>query len=187
MAQHTLVSLSHLPQHPMGRQVTIAILHGRFHRELTELIARLALRGPFHFIVGGEWVPDQDSMRRAVHRYTNQVYKVLDHPILGRPSTCLQLQDQLNMADAQPYPILITNFLNRFFDPDVNLTLRQRVLEECCRQVQVLSKSRSVYIMVEDLPIEDHQAFFPIVESVADEILEVKERPQLPVLQYSLL
>lgn len=171
----------------MGQQVTIAILHGGLHKELTELIARLALRGPFHFIAGGEWIPDQASMRCAVRRYTTQVTEVLDHPKLGRPSTCLQLRDQLNMADTQSYSILITNFLNRFYDTDVNVTLRQRVLEECCHQVQVLSKTKSVFIMVEYLPVDDYQAFFPIVESVADEILEVKEQPQLPVLQYSLL
>lgn len=187
MAQHTLGSLSHLPPHPLGQQVTLSILHGMFHSELTELIARLALRGPFHFIAGGEWIPDQESMRCAVRRYTTQVTEVLDRPKLGRPSTCLQLRDQLNMADAQPYPILITNFLNRFYDPDVNLALRQRVLEQCCQQINVLSKTKSVFIMVEYLPADDYQAFFPIFESVADEILEVKEHLQLPALQYSLL
>lgn len=171
----------------MGQQVTIAILHGRLHKELTELIARLALRGPFHFIAGGEWIPDQDSMRRAVHRYATQVTEVLDRPRPGRPSTCLQLRDQLSMADTQPYAILITNFLNRFYDPDINLTLRQRVLEQCCQQVKILSKTKSVFIMVEYLPADDYQAFFPILESVADEILEVREHLQLPALQYSLL
>lgn len=187
MAQHTLGSLSLLPPNPLGQMVTIAILHGKLHKELTELIARLALRGPFHFIAGGEWIPDQDSMRRAVHRYTTQVTEVLDRPKLGRPATCLQLRDQLNMADVQPYPILITNFLNRFYDPDVNLVLRQRVLEQCCQQVRFLSKTKSVFILIEYRPADDYQAFFPIVESVADEIFEVKEHLQLPTIQYSLL
>jgi hypothetical protein len=53
--------------------------------------------------------------------------------------------------------------------------------------VKVLSKTKSVFIIIEYLPADDYQAFFPIVESVADEIIEVKEHLQLPALQYSLL
>lgn len=181
------ISLANLPRLPLSPQVSVGIIRGKRHKELTELIARFALCGYFHFIVGSEWLPDQDGLRRAVRRYTTAVNETLDHPILGRPSTCLQLLDQLIMADAQPHSILVLDFLNRFYDPDVDLRLRERILHGCCQRVQHLSRSKHVFILIHWVPTEKYQRFFPLVAATAHEILVVEEQPQLPALQYSLL
>lgn len=187
MALHTLVSLAHLPPNILGQQVNVVVLDGKPYKELTEMIARLALRGSFHWIVGGEWIPDQDTLRRTVHRHTVHIGEVLDRPTLGRPSTYLQLRDQLVMAGAQPHPLLITDFLNRFYDRDVNLSLRQRVLKECCQLVKLLAKTRPVFILTQYLSSEEYQLFFPMLESIADNVLEVKDHLPLPAIQYSFL
>jgi hypothetical protein len=181
------VALASLPHIPLAPQVSVGIIRGKPYKELTELIVRFALCGYFHFIVGGEWIPDQDSLRRAVRRYTTAVNEILDRPILGRPSTCLQLRDQLIMADAQPHPIFILDFLNRFYDPDVDLSLRQRIFEGCCQRVERLSRSKSVFILVHDVATEEYQLFFPLLAATANEILEVEEPPEIPGIQYSLL
>jgi hypothetical protein len=91
------------------------------------------------------------------------------------------------MAVAQKYPIFVLDFLDQFYDTDVDLSLRQRVMEDCCRAVRQLSKSKSVLILVRDVPTEEYQHFFPLLESAADEILEVEEIPHVPAIQYSLL
>lgn len=187
MKKQFSIALANLPRLPLSPQVSLGVIRGKQHKELTELIARFALCGYFHFIVGGEWLPDQDSLRRSVRRYTTAVNETLDHPILGRPSTCLQLRDQLTTADAQQYPIFILDFLNRFFDPDVDLSLRHRVLEGCCQRVEVLSKSKSVFILVPDVLTEEYQRFFPVLASTADEILNVEENTQIAEYQPSLL
>jgi len=181
------ISLANLPRLPLSPQVSVGIIRGKQHKDLTELIARFALCGHFHFIVGGEWLPDQDSLRRAIRRYTTAVNETLDHPILGRPSTCLQLRDQLTMADAQQHPVFILDFLNRFYDPDVDLSLRQRILEGCCQRVQLLSKFKPVFILTQNVLTEEYQRFFPLLASTADEILDVEENSQIAELQYSLL
>ena len=181
------ISLSNLPRLPLAPQVSVGIIRGKPYRELTELIARFALCGHFHFIVGGEWIPDQDSLRRAIRRYTTAVHETLDRPILGRPSTCLQLRDQLRMADRQPHPIFILDFLHRFFDPDIDLPLRQRVFEECCRHLKLLSRTKSVFILVHQVFTEDYQYFFPVLASSADEINDVEEDLPREPQQYSLL
>ncbi len=181
------VSLANLPHLPLFPQVSVGIIRGKQYKELTELIARFALSGHFHFIVGGEWLPDQDSLRRSIRRYTTAVGETLDRPIMGRPSTCLQLRDQLTTADAQKHPIFILDFFNHFHDPDVAFSLRQRVLEGCCQRVQVLSRSKSVFILVQDVLTEEYQSFFPLLASVADEILDVEENLQTEARQYSLL
>ena len=168
--QLTNLSLSSVPP-----QVSLGILKGPEHEALTELIANLALFGSFHLIAGSEWLPNQDDLRRSVRRYTTAVKETLDHPTLGRPSTCLQMLDQLRAADMQDCPILVLDFLHFFYDPDVDLILRQRVLEQCCRHVQILSRSKSVLLLVQCLPIDEYQLFFSILASVANEILEARE------------
>ena len=181
------ISLSNLPRLPLTPGVSVGIIRGKPYRELTEFIARFSLRGHFHFIVGSEWIPDQDSLRRAIRRYTTAVHETLDRPILGRPSTCLQLRDQLAMADRQPHPIFVLDFLHRFYDPDVDLTLRQRVFGECCQHVELLSHTKSVFILVQQVFTEDYQHFFPILASAAHEILDVEENTPTVARQYSLL
>ena len=178
--------LSHLPSLSKKGKLTVGILHERLHDELTELIARLALLGPFHLIVGGEWLPDQDSLRRAVRRNTTAVMETLENPILGRPSTCLQLRDQLEKADCQPHPVFILNFLHHFYDPDIELTLRKRVLADCCQRIQVLATSRPVLVLVRVMPVTEYQEFLQSVTSIATEIIEIQEKPNTEAVQPSL-
>ena len=180
------ISLANFPLSPAPPRVLLGILKNHDHNGLTELIARLALRGPFHLITGGLWLPDQDGLRRSVRWYTTEVEETLDHPILGRPSTCLQMLDQLDSADFQDHPILILDFLHFFYDPDVDFALRQRVLEQCCQCLRQLARSKPVVVLVYHLVMDEYQFFFPILESVADEIIEVQESAALPASQLSL-
>jgi hypothetical protein len=178
--------LSYLPSLSSKGKLTVGILHEKYHEELTEFIARLALRGPFHLIVGGEWLPDQDSLRRAVRRHTTAVREVLERPILGRPSTCLQLRDQLEKAGTQPYPVFVLNFFHHFYDPDVDISLRQRVLENCCKSLQILAISRPVLVLVRAMPVDEYQDFLPSLTSIATEIIEIQEKTATEAVQHTL-
>jgi hypothetical protein len=186
MGSVTSSLLSYLPALSNKGKLTVGILHEKYHEELTEFIARLALRGPFHLIVGGEWLPDQDRLRRAVRRHTTAVAEVLERPILGRPSTCLQLRDQLEKADTQPHPVFILNFFHHFYDPDADLPLRKRILEDCCKSVQVLAVSRPVLVLVRAMPVEEYQAFLPSLTSIASEIIEIEGKNPTEGVQPSL-
>jgi hypothetical protein len=181
------ISLANRPIRLLPHRVILAVVQGHASRGMTELIARLALRGPFHLISSGHWLPDQDSLRRAVRRYTLRVNETLDHLILGRPATCLQLRDQLIQAELQPHPVFALNFLNHFFDPDVELSLRQQVLGQCCQLVKHLSAGRSVVVLVEDLPTQEYQEFLPRLASIADEVLRPAGESEGEASQLSLL
>lgn len=167
-------------------RLLLAEITGREHKALTELIARLALRGPFHVIAGDAWLPDQDSLGRAVHRHTNRVREALDHPIIGRPANCIQMPDQLASAGLLNRPILALNFLHYFYDPDVDLSLRERVLGESIRSLRALSESRPVIVLVQHLPTEEYERFFEMLADVADEVLEAVETPAAQISQSSL-
>ena len=148
---------------------------GKEHNRVTEAIVQLALRGPFNLIAGDEWLPDRDTLTRSVRRYTVAVEATLDNPLLRRPMTCLQLLDLLMAADQGNRPTLITNFLHHFYNADVELSLRDRVLEQCCQYTKRLSLSNPVVVLVPRLFIEEYNRFFPLLASIANEIIPVEE------------
>ena len=150
---------------------------------LTELITQLALHGPFNLIAGDEWLPDRNTLYRSVRRYTLAVEETLDHPSLMRPMTCLQLLDLLMEADIQNRPTLILDFLHHFYNSDVELSLRDRILEQCCQYTKRLALSNSVVVLVPRLFTDEYRRFFPILASIANEIIPVKENPAPEVIQ----
>lgn len=165
-------SLARISSLSFANRLLLAVIKERDDKAITELITRLALGGSFHLISCGHWLPDQDSQKRSIRRHTVAVDEALDHPILGRPATCLQLLDQLEQAGLQPYPILVLNFLHHFFDPDVDFPLRRRVLDQCCQEAKHLSSSKPVVILIQELPTEEYRQFFPLLNSIADEVME---------------
>ena len=180
------ISLTNLPPTPLFPQIILVATKGNEHKGITELITRLALRGPFDLIVGGEWLPDHDSLRRSVRRYTVNVNEMLDHALLARASTYLQFLDILERSNSQNELMLILGFLHQFYNPDVELSLRQRALEKCCLRTQELSRSKFVIVLVEHLQIEEYRQFLPILESVADIVLEAEEISPIEATQISL-
>jgi len=157
------------------RHLLVMETAGKEHAALTELIIQLALRGPFNLITGDEWLPDRDTLHRAVRRHSLKVEETLEHPRLMRPMTCLQLLDLLMETDMQNKPILILDFLHHFHNSDVELDLRDRTLEQCCQSVKRLSVSNPVVVRVLRQPTEEYRRFFSILASVADEIIPMSE------------
>ena len=155
----------------------------RAPKAITQLIVQWALRGPFYLIAAGEWLPHHDELRYAVFRYTVAFDEVLNNLTLSRPFTCLQLLDLLAEANAQNKPILILDFLHLFFDADVDLSLRESTLEQCCQHTKRLSSFHPAVVLVPDLNIEDYRRFFPLIASVADEIVEAGQKPAVAASQ----
>jgi hypothetical protein len=164
-------------------QLLLLKTSGSEHEKITELLAQWVLRGPFYLIAAGEWMPDHDDLRYAVYRHTVNFDKALDNLVLSRPFTCLQLLDLLIEADRQNKPVLILDFLHLFYDADVDLSLRESALEGCCQYTKRLSFSNPVVIHVPTLNVEEYQRFFPLIASIADEMLEVQERSSTQATQ----
>lgn len=158
----------------------------RAKEEILELITQWVLRDTFYLIAAGEWLPDHDDLRYSVYKYTSAFDEVLDRLILSRPFTCLQLLDSLVEAERQNRPVLILDFLHLFYDQDVDLALRSSTLEQCCQYTRRLSLSKPVVLLVPSLAIDDYRRFFPLVASIADEIIEF-ENPPSPEASQGLL
>jgi len=171
-----------LVPHRLGYLLLVETI-GKKHDRITAAIVQLASQGPFNLIAGDEWLPDRDTLMRSVRRYTVRVTETLDNPRLRRPMTCLQLLDLLMEADQGNRPTLITNFLHHFYNADVELSLRDRVLEQCCQYTKRLSLSNPVVVLVPRLFTEEYNRFFPLLASIANEIIPVEEETILEDVQ----
>jgi len=83
--------------------------------------------------------------------------------------------DLLTEADKENKSVLILDPLHHFYNADVELSVRDRILEECCQLTKRLSLSNSIALLVPKVDGEDHKRFFPLLAAVADEIIPVEE------------
>ena len=153
------------------------------HEIITELITQWVLRGTFYLIAGGEWLPNHDDLLYSVYRYTTAIEETLNNLILARPFTCFQLLDLLMEAGKQNKPVLILDFLHLFHDEDVELSLRHRVLDQCCQYTKRLSLSSLVAVFAPNVSTEAYRRFFPVLAAVADEILEIGKHKETELIQ----
>ncbi len=151
-------------------------IKGRQSEGITELFASMAMRGSFYAIAGGEWLPTY-ALVQAIRRRTPEVKEVLGRVRLARPFTCYQLLDLLEDIRPERDPVVVLDFLHHFYNPDSQPGVRKRVLEQSCRQLQRLAISRSVLLFVEQMRTEEYESFFPLVATIADDILQTDEIP----------
>ena len=100
--------------------------------------------------------------------------------------TCLQLLDLFMNANMQSRPTLTLNFLHHFYNADVELSLRDRILEQCCQYTKQLSLANSVVVLVPRLFTEEYRRFFPILASIANEVISIEENIEIEASQGSL-
>ena len=175
--------LAHWIGKPLFGDLLLVETQDKERERITEIIVQLSLKGSFNLIAGDEWLPDRDTLYRSVRRYTVEIEETLDRPNLKRPMTCLQLLDLLMEDNLQDNPTLILNFLHHFYNADVELNLRDRVLEQCCQHLQSLSHFNSVVVLVPRLSSEEYKRFFPILAAIANEIIHLEESIETEISQ----
>ena len=164
-------------------QLIIVETDGRERANVIELITQWVLRGSFFVIVAGDWFVDHDDVRYSVFRYANAFDEILDRLRLVRARTCFQLLDLLMEADRENRSVLILDPLRHFYNEDVEVSIRDRILEQCCHFIKRLSLSNPVVLLVPKLDTEDHKRFLPILAAVADEIIPVEEASEIEASQ----
>ena len=168
-------------------QLLIQETVGREREKVIELITHWVLHSSFFLIAAGDWFVDHDDVRYALFRFTNAFDEILDrHLRLVRARTCFQFLDLLREADEENNSVLILDPLRHFFNADVELSTRHRVLEQCCQYIKRLSLSNPVALLVPKLATEDHKRFFPVLAAIADEIIPVDQASEPEVFQVSL-
>ena len=168
-------------------QLLIQETVGREREKVVELITHWVLHSSFFLIAAGDWFVDHDDVRYALFRFTNAFDDILDrHLRLVRARTCFQLLDLLRAADEENHSVLILDPLHHFYNADVELSTRHRILEQCCHYIKRLSLSNPVALLVPKLDTEDHKRFFPVLAAIADEIIPVEQASEPKFFQVSL-
>lgn len=167
-------------------QLLLLETNGRERENIVELITQWVLRGSFLVIVAGDWFVDHDDLRYSVFRYSNAFDEILDRLRIVRARTCFQLLDVLMEADNQNTSVLILDPLHHFYNEDVELSIRDRILKECCQFIKRLSLCNPTALLVPKLDIEDHKRYFPILAEIADEVIPVEKASETKASQGSL-
>jgi hypothetical protein len=169
--------LSNLPT-DMTRQrgLTLLVTADKARTGITGLIAALVLSDPLFVIAGSEWLPAYE-LTHTLRKKTLHVRQALNNLRTARTSTCYRLFDTLGSIPPQGEPILVLDFLHTFYDPNVPLRVRLRMLRECCRQLKRLAFYRPVIVMTQEMAVEEYEKFSPALFSVADRTLTLESEP----------
>jgi len=159
-----------------SKRLLIILNENWSRQDFVRLIAALALRGPAAVLAGSDWVPGY-GLAYEIRRQTVKVKRVLDRLQLARGFTCYQMLDLLvNMGD-EPSPLLVLDLLQTFYDPDIPLTVRLRMLRQSASHLQRLSLSRPVAVIIRLISGSDFDRFLPILNAAADGMLKAIPAP----------
>jgi hypothetical protein len=167
-------------------QLLLLETNGKEKENIIELITQWVLRGSFFLIAAGDWFVDHDDVRYSVFRYTNEFDEILDRLRLVRARSCFQLLDLLMAADKENKSVLILDPLHHFYNADVELAVRDQILNDCCQYVKRISLSNPVAMLVPKLETEDHKRFFPVLAAITDEVIPVVEATEMVAIQAQL-
>jgi hypothetical protein len=168
-------------------QLLLLETNAKERKNIIELITQWVLRDSFFIIITGDWFVDHDDLRYSLFKYTNDFDGLLDrHLRLARARTCFQLLDLLKEVDNENRPILILDPLHHFYNEDVEISVRDDILDHCCQLIKRLSLRNPIALLVPKSVSEDYKRFFPILAAVTDEVIPVEEASETEVSQGSL-
>jgi hypothetical protein len=142
----------------------VRIAPGRLHllissrrdgrRLMNALAARLALEGPLQVLDGGNSL-DVYTIARIARQQAARPEAVLQRVHIARAFTCYQMSSLLAEHCDRPIPTLVLDVLATFYDENVRLEERRRLLELGLAALRRLS--RQVPVAVSASPVEATQ------------------------------
>jgi hypothetical protein len=120
---------------------------------MTILAARLALTGRVRLVDAGNCF-DGYGLARQLRRQTSYWQPALDRVSVARAFTCYQVETLLTESVADFSPVLVLNLLDTFYDENVKLPERVRLLEASLAELRRLCRAASVAVSA-SLPARD--------------------------------
>jgi hypothetical protein len=183
---------THLFPSPVSGRILLLVSPDALAGELFVIIARLALQGPMCVLDGGNSFQGY-SLARALRQSTADIAAPMQRVQLSRAFTCYQVsalfEHMLAGQDFAPYPVLVLDFLATFYDQDVRVAERSRLLRGCIRQLQALARRVPVAVWVRQRSVIPQEAlgFLDIVQNAAGQVWYPPRQPVLPALKQGTL
>lgn len=161
---------------------------------MLETAARFAMHGPVRVLDGGNHF-NAYLVARSIRRFTAGIDPVLDRISLARAFTCYQMEALLsaaallvqNPATGEQQPAtLVFDLLATFYDENVNLEERRRLLALCRRCLKAISARAPLLISLRPAMFDrpDQQELLDEMLGFADDIWEaqIPAAPAIPRL-----
>jgi hypothetical protein len=128
------------------RQLHLVLAPHRAQRQMmTVLTARLALTNRVRLVDAGNCF-DGYGLARQLRQRTSSWQAALDRVSVARAFTCYQVETLLTESVADFSPVLVLNLLDTFYDENVKLSERMRLLEVSLSELRRLCRSASVAV-----------------------------------------
>jgi hypothetical protein len=128
------------------RQLHLVIAPHRAQRQMmTILIARLALTGQVRLVDAGNCF-DGYGLARQLRQQTSYWQQALGRVSVARAFTCYQVETLLSESVSDFSPVLVLNLLDTFYDENVKLTERLRLLDVSLAELRRICRTASVAV-----------------------------------------
>lgn len=129
------------------RQLHLVIAPHRAQRQMmTILTARLAVSGRVRLLDAGNCFDGYGLARQLRQQTSSSWQQALDRVSVARAFTCYQVETLLSESVADVSPVLVLNLLDTFYDENVKLAERMRLLEVSLGEIRRLCRMASVAV-----------------------------------------
>ncbi len=133
---------------------------------MLDLVARIASRSYLRVLDGGNSF-NAYNVARGVGRLTPHITTAMSRIQVARAFTCYQMLELIKSTPAGPSPIMVLKLLSTFYDENVPLDERRRLLEKAIKELRRLSSSCPVGVSVR-LPRAGQADSMVLVDMIAE-------------------
>jgi hypothetical protein len=151
-----------------GRLHLLVSPHRDGRRLMNALAARLALEGPLQVLDGGNSL-DVYAIARIARQHAARPETVLQRVYIARAFTCYQMSSLLVEHCDYPLPTLVLDLLTTFYDENVRLEERLRLLELGLTALRRLSKQAPVAVSASPVGIDQPVELLRRLVAAADQ------------------
>ena len=162
---------------PTAGSWTLLVGHRRLNPGLLAAIARLGEHTPVRVLDGGN-----RFNAYIVARVARGKPDTLDRITVSRAFTCYQAFSLLESTPASPYPFIVLDMLNTFYDESVQPPERMRLLGACITHLERLQGTSGGVVSVHPPAVPSREAvrMLEMLQASAGECIFAQPDPQPP-------
>lgn len=159
-----------------SQQLLLGVITRTQRPKIAEVIAAMALNGSFSIVTGSERLPSYEVTQILDNDISD--FQIILGQKLRRAFNCYQLVDILQTTPPIREPLLILNFLYPFYE-DIPVERRIHRFDQCIEQLERLSTSRPIGMIIVDSEAPDYSLFYPPLERIADEVFQTEDEAEV--------
>jgi hypothetical protein len=167
---------------PTGKIVLVVGPHAA-QNVMLELAGGLVHLGRVRVLDGGNQF-NAYLLARSLRRRSAELFSLLDSITLARAFTCYQMETMLAESRGLAAPTIVLDLLSTFFDENVPLPERKRLLAHCTDHLSRLSRLAPLAVGARPAdPTTERGELLAILRDAADQVWEVgleADRPRQP-------